>query len=56
MTTDTLVPEGATHYLKGTYFKHGEYYVKYYSKYVWKESASITNEALDKIAVKINTL
>jgi len=42
-------PIDAEYLFNNTYYKKGDYYALYYSKSVWKVSASITNIKLIEI-------
>jgi hypothetical protein len=44
---------GATHIFNGVYYKKGNRYAMYFQK-GWRESASVTNEQIDKEGKKLN--
>ena len=47
------IPLGAKYYYQRTYYKTGWHYALYFAKGSWRQSASVTNEALALNGVKI---
>ena len=47
------LPDGAEYRYKDIYYRRGEYYALYYSKGVWRASASVTNKVLSQYGTKL---
>lgn len=47
-------PVDAEYWYHHMYYKKGNYYALYFSANCWRESASVTNNELDREAVPLN--